>query len=132
MPFQMDNFKKMPQPGKIAVTLWIVGWVWLIGAYYYLTNDFSWAIKLSIAAFLLLIFLSQAQNWARLISVLANVMGIFLSGYFFLAGFILIATVNVILFGGAIYYFMVPVTAQYFQAKSMKSRGQDTQGPRKK
>lgn len=127
MPFQIDNFKKMPQTGKIAVTLWSVGWIWLIGAYYYLTHDINWAAKLAMALLLLVIFLSQAQNWARLISILANVMGIFLSGYFFLAGFILVATVNVILFGGAIYYLMIPPTARYFKAQSMKNRGQGEQ-----
>ncbi len=125
MQIQSDKFKNMPDSGKFGVSLWIVSWVWLISTYYYLTRDADWSVKLTIAACLLGCFLFKAQNWARLISALANVMGIFLSGYFFLAGFILIATVNVILFGGAIYFLMVPATSQYFKAQSKYGNRQD-------
>ena len=121
----------MPQKAKVAVTLWIMSWLWLIISYYYLTHDSSWALKLAISVCLLGFFIFQAQNWARWISVLANVMGIFLSGYFFLAGFIMIATVNVILFSGGIYYFMVPITAQYFKTQSKQNHGR-SEGPSSK
>lgn len=118
----------MPYSGKVGTTLWVVSWVWLISAYYYLTHDTNWAAKLSIAAVILSLFLVQAQNWSRLIAVMGNIMGILLSGYFFLGGFVLIATVNVILFGGAIYYLMVPATSRYFKARSGRNTSNDTGG----
>jgi hypothetical protein len=50
------------------------------------------------------------------------VMGILLSLYFIISGFVLIATVNIMLFGGSIYYLMVPATSRYF-----KTHGQPNQ-----
>ncbi len=128
MQFKIDKFKNMPYTGKVGSTLWLVSWIWLIGAYYYLTRDTAWAAKLSIAVLLLGLFIFQAQNWARLIAVLGNAMGILLSGYFFVAGFFLIATVNVMLFGGAIYFLMVPATSQYFKAQSRREESKDAGG----
>ena len=124
MQFKIEKFKNMPYPGKVGVTLWVVSWVWLISCYYYLTKDVNWAGKLTIAACLLALFLFQAQNWARMISMLANVMGILLSAYFFMAGFVTIAAVNVILFGGAIYFLLIPAASQYFKSQSQQASGQ--------
>jgi hypothetical protein len=117
MQFKIEKLKNMPYTGKVGVTLWAVSWIWLISVYYYLTQDTTWVAKLSIAVVLLALFLLQAQNWARLIAVLGNVMGILLSGYFYLGGFILFATVNVMLFGGAIYFLVIPITSRYFKAQ---------------
>jgi hypothetical protein len=125
MQFKTEKFKYMPNTGKIGSTLWLVSWIWLISVYYYLTQDTTWVAKLTIAVVLLGLFIFQAQNWARLIAVLGNVMGILLSGYFFIAGFVLIATVNVMLFGGAIYYLMVPATAQYFKIQNQPETSKD-------
>lgn len=128
MQFKIEKFKDMPYTGKVGSTLWLVSWIWLISAYYYLTQDTTWVAKLSIAVLLLGLFIFQAQNWARLIAVLGNVMGILLSGYFFVAGFILIATVNVMLFGGAVYFLMVPATSQYFKVQSQREDSKDAGG----
>jgi len=128
MQLKVEKLKNMPYTGKVGSTLWLVSWIWLISVYYYLTKDTAWAAKLSIAVVLLGIFVFQAQNWARLIAVLGNLMGILLSGYFFLAGFILIATVNIMLFGGAIYFLMVPTTSHYFKAQSQTDVTKDAGG----
>jgi len=118
MQFSIDKIKNMPYTAKVGATLWLFSWTWLLVVYYNLTKDTNWVYKLSIAIAILAVLLFQAQNWARIISVLANIMGILLSGYFYMGGFILIATVNVVLFGGAIYYLMVPSTAVYFKSQT--------------
>jgi hypothetical protein len=126
MQFKIEKIKNMPYAGKVGVTLWVVSWIWLIAVYYYLTQDTTWVAKLSIAVVLLALFLLQAQNWARLIAVLGNVMGILLSGYFYLGGFILFATVNVMLFGGAIYFLMIPAVSRYFKAQNQPDAPTDS------
>ena len=50
-------------------------------------------------------------KWERLVVNYPN---------FFMAGFTLFATVDVMLFGGAIAFLMAPATAQYFKAQSHK------------
>ena len=125
MQFKFDKFNNMPYSAKTGVTLWLVSWVWLLAAYYNLTHDSEWVLKLAIAILLLLIFISQAQNWARLIGVIANIMGILLSIYFYMGGFIMIANVNVVLFGGGVYYLMVPSTTNYFKAQSQPAASKD-------
>ena len=120
MQFKIERFTNMPYSGKVGSTLWLVSWIWMISTYYYLTHDTNWVLKLAIAAAILALMLFQAQNWARWISVMANLMGILLAFNFFMAGFILFATVDVMLFGGAIAFLMAPATAQYFKAQSHK------------
>ena len=94
----------------------------IIAFSYFKLPDTNWALKLFIMVCILSPFLLQAQNWARWIAILGDVMGILLSAYFFAAGFVLIATVNVILFGGSIYYLMIPVTSRYFKIHSQSGR----------
>ena len=118
MQFKIERFTNMPYTGKVGSTLWVVSWVWMISTYYYLTHDTSWVLKLAIAAAILGLLLFQAQNWARWISVMANLMGILLAFNFFMAGFTLFATVDVMLFGGAIGFLMAPATVQFFKAQS--------------
>jgi hypothetical protein len=125
MQFSVAKFKNMPYSAKMGFTLWVAGWAWLMAVYYYLTKDSDWTLKLFIAIGLLTIFISQAQNWARLIGILANIMGILLSTYFYLGGFVMVATVNVVLFGGGIYYLMVPATTGYFKEQSKPASAAD-------
>jgi hypothetical protein len=125
MQFKIEKLKNMPYSAKTGVTLWLVSWIWLLAVYYYLTHDSEWVLKLAIAIGLLAVFISQAQNWSRLIGVIANLMGILLSIYFYLGGFIMAATVNVILFGGGIYYLMVPSTTRYFKEQSKPASSPD-------
>jgi hypothetical protein len=122
MQFKIEKFKNMPFTGKMGLTLWLIGWIWMIAAYYYLTRDKDLTLKLSIAAVILIPFLIQIQNWARWIVILGNVMGILYSYYFLIGGHVTIATVNVILFGGSIYYLMVSATSRYFKAHGQSGR----------
>lgn len=122
MQFKIERFKNMPYAGKVGLTLWVTSWIWFLSVYYYLTNDSTWVVKLSIAVAILVPFLFQSQNWARMIAILGNAMGIVLSILFFYKGLVLIATVNVLLFGGSIYYLMVPATSRYFKAHSQPGR----------
>ena len=112
----------MPFTGKMGLTLWLVGWIWLMSVYYYLTNDKDLTLKLFFAAVILIPFLIQIQNWARWIVILGNVMGILYSYYFFIGGHVLISTVNVMLFGSSIYYLMTPATSRYFKTLSQAGR----------
>ena len=108
----------MPFSGKFGASLCAVGWIWIIAFCYIKLPDTNWALKLWIMVCILSIFLFQAQNWARWIAILGNVMGILLSVYFFIGGFVLIATVNVMFFGGSTYYLMTPATIRYFKSHS--------------
>lgn len=117
MPFSMDKFRNMPFSAKVGVTLWLVSWIWFIALYYYLTRDNDWVLKLSIAIGILAVFLFQAQNWARWISMLANSMGLLLSVFFFIKGYVFESALNLILFGGSIYYLLVPPTTTYFKSQ---------------
>ena len=122
MLFKVDIFKNMPFSGKFGASLCAVGWIWIIAFCYVKLPDTNWALKLSIMVCILSIFLFQAQNWARWIAILGNVMGLLLSAYFFIGGFVLIATVNVMLFGGSTYYLMVPATSRYFKTHSQSGK----------
>ena len=115
----------MPFAGKMGLSLWLVGWIWLIAMYYYLTKDSTLAVKLSISVVILIPFLVQIQNWARIIAQLGNAMGIVISVLFFYKGLVLIATVNVLLFGGSIYFLMVPATSRYFKTHGRPGRQND-------
>lgn len=108
----------MPSVAKIGASLWLFSWIWFIAIYYYLTKDTDWVFKLSVAVVILAGFLSQAQNWARLISILANSMGILLSVVFFYKGLAFIAALNLVFFCGAIYFLLVPATTAYFKSQS--------------
>jgi hypothetical protein len=120
--FKVDIFKNMPFPGKFGASLCVVGWIWIIAFCYVKLPDTNWALKLSIMVCILSVFLFQAQNWARWIAILGNVMGLLLSAYFFIGGFVLIATVNIMLFGGSTYYLMTPATSRYFKTHSQTGR----------
>ncbi len=128
MQFKIEKFKNMPYTGKVGSTLWLVSWICFIYVYYDLTRDTDWVIKLSIAAVVLAPFLFQAQNWSRMIAMLGNAMGIILSILFFYKGYIAAATVNVILFGSAIYFLLVPTTARYFKIQSQPEAPKDAGG----
>jgi glucose-6-phosphate-specific signal transduction histidine kinase len=122
MQFKIDRFKNLPFTGKMGLTLWLIGWIWLISVFFYLTKDKDLTFKLSIAVVILIPFVIQIQNWARWIVILGNVMGILYSYYFFIGGHVLIATVNVMLFGSSIYYLMVPATSRYFKTQNHPDR----------
>jgi hypothetical protein len=122
MQFKIDKFKNMPFTGKMGLTLWLVGWIWLISVYYFLVKDMNLTVRFAIAVVVLIPFLLQIQNWARWIAILGNVMGILYSYHFFISGQVLIATVNVMLFGGSIFYLMVPATSRYFKTLNQAGR----------
>jgi hypothetical protein len=80
---------------------------------------------MAIAVAILTVFLSQAQNWSRIIAAMVSLMGILFSSLFFVRGIFMIATVDVVLFGGGIYYLMVPSTARYFKEVSNPPASKD-------
>lgn len=125
MPLSLDKFKNMPSMTKIGISFWLFSWVWFIAVYYHYTKDTDWVFKLSIAVGILCIFLSQAQNWARLISILANSMGILLSVIFFYKGLAFIAALNLVFFSGAIYLLMVSPTTAYFKSQCQSGNQSD-------
>jgi fatty acid desaturase len=125
MLLSLEKFKNMPSLAKIGISFWLLSWVWFIAVYYYYTKDTDWVLKLSIAVGILSLFLSQAQNWARLISILANSMGILLSVIFFYKGLALIAALNLVFFSGAIYLLMVSPTTAYFKSQSQSGNPSD-------
>lgn len=125
MKFRPDVFFSMPQKAKIGVSLWLVSWIWYLLTTYNLTNDQDNVPKMAIAVAILVIFLSQAQNWARIIAVMVSAMGILFSSLFFAQGIIMIATVDVLLFAGAIFYLMTPTVARHFKEHSAPAKDKD-------
>lgn len=134
MPFSFEIMKSMPPKAKLGISSWLLSWVWFISIYYYKLGDpDGMLLKLGIAIGLLAIFLVQAQNWARLISLLANAMGILLSVIFLYKGLIsienrslvFIGALNFILFCGAMYFLMIPSTVAYFKSHSRKDDGKE-------
>lgn len=125
MFIKIEKFRNMPFSAKVGVTLWVAGWIWFISICHYLLRDANVTIKFSIAMCILGLFLSQAQNWARWISVLANTLGIFYSSHFFIIGKVFISVVNVILFAGAIYFLIASTTSNYFKSQNRPTPSQD-------
>jgi hypothetical protein len=125
MSLSLDKLKNMPSVAKIGISFWLLSWVWFIAVYYHYTKDTQWVLKLCIAVGILSLFLSQAQNWARLISILANSMGILLSVLFFFKGLAFIAALNLVFFSGAIYLLMVSPTTAYFKSQSQTGHPSD-------
>lgn len=125
MPLNLDKFRNMPSAAKIGVSLWLFSWIWFIAIYYYYTKDTDWVFKLSIALGILAVCLSQAMNWARLISLLANSMGMLLSVIFFYKGLAFVAALNLVFFGGAVYFLMVSPTTAYFKSHSQPDSRSD-------
>ncbi len=117
----MDKIKNMPLSAKTGIALWLASWIWFLGAYYFLIKDVDDVLKFSIAVILLAVFMLQFRNWARMLAMMANAMGILFSSYYYFGGFVMIAAVNVLLFGAAIYYLVIPTTAQFFKVDSPKS-----------
>jgi hypothetical protein len=122
MLFKVEVFKNMPFVGKLGSILCAVSWIWIIAICYFMLSDKNWAFKLSIMVVILSFFLFQAQNWARWVAVLGDALGILLSGYFYIGGFVSFAVVNALLFGASLYCLTAPVTSQYFKAHSQHSR----------
>lgn len=118
MSFSIEKIKKMPISAKVGLALWIVSWAGFIAVYYTYTKDTQWVYRLSAAVVILAIFLSQAQNWSRILAILANGMGGALSSLFFMQGLVGVAAMNILLFGSAIYFLMVPQTVAYYKAQS--------------
>ena len=125
MQFSVEKFKNMPSSAKMGAALWLFGWIWLLVVYYYLTKDTNWVVKLSIAMVVLGVFLFHSQNWARMICVLSNLMGMLISVLFFFKGYVFIAGVNIALFGAATYFLMIPATGSYFKAQGRPSSPSD-------
>jgi energy-coupling factor transporter transmembrane protein EcfT len=125
MQFSLDKFRNMPFSAKVGTTLWLISWIWFITLYYYLTKDNDWVLRLSIAIGILAVFLFQAQNWARWISVLANSMGLLLTVIFFFKGYLFESALNLILFSGSIYYLLIPSTATYYKSQSRPDNSSD-------
>ncbi|MGD9367133.1 MAG: hypothetical protein PVH87_15655 [Desulfobacteraceae bacterium] len=125
MPFSIDKIRNMPFSARVGATLWLISWIWFIALYYYLTRDNDWVLKLSIAIGILAIFLFQAQNWARWISVLANSMGLLLTVIFFFKGLVFESALNLVLFGGSIYYLLASSTATYYKSQSRPDNPSD-------
>ena len=126
MQVKIERFTNMPNSGKVGLALWLVSWIWFIAICHYLFHDSKLVTQLSIAACLLGVFIFQAQNWARMISILANALGLVYSGFLFLIGLPAISIINVIsfvsliLFGSSIFFLMAPATSQYFKAQSQR------------
>lgn len=128
MLFPMEKIKNMPFSAKTGIALWIACWVWFLGAYNYVTKDAENVFKFAIAVGLLAVFMLQIRNWARMLAMMANTLGILFSYYYFHQGFVKIAVVNIILCGAAIYYLIIPKTAQFFKANSPPGAKEPSQG----
>ena len=134
MSFQLSQWRTVPVTAALAIGAWVLSWTWFLLYIYILTQDLVWIRNLAIAIVLLSIFILRANNWARMIALMANAMAILFLGFlafvFFttnLKDFFIVAA-NMVLFVLAIYFFYVPATAQFFKFHSRPAENKADKG----
>lgn len=134
MPLKPVNIYDMPKAAQRGITFWILAWVCLLANFYWLTGDKGWVSKLAIAVGLLTYFLFAAQNWSRMISLMASAMAVFFSAILAYAmreelGPLMLSVAGLILFGLTINYLINKTTAAFFKAQSKPEIKEDTDSP---
>ena len=129
MLIALPELDRMPAPTRRGVVLTIAGWCcFLFATYAY--YDPSSLIKFAIAGGIICYYLYQSKRWARVLALLASVFVVMYGGFFaflfapqnlFAAA---VSAANVVLFGAAFYYLILPETNRYFKkAASAESAG---------
>lgn len=137
MLFKPVSFYDMPKTAQKGIVFWVLGWVCLLADFYWLTQGegTDWIFKLVIAVGLLTYFLLTAQNWSRMISLMASAMAVLFSAILVYAKrdelwFLLLSSVSLILFGLTIHFLFNKATAAFFKSQSRQETKEDTEQTR--
>ena len=120
MLIPLPELEKMPRPVRLAVILTFLGWGCFLFATYafYDPNAF---IKFAIAGGIVCYYLYQCKRWARVIAMLASIFIVLYGGFFtvLFAGqnalAMVLSAANVLFFGSAFYYLILPETNRHFK-----------------
>ena len=130
-------YGEMPKTAQRGIVFWILGWVFLLANFYWLTEGkgTDWIFKLVIAVGLLTYFLLTAQNWSRMICLMACAMAMLFSGILVYAKLdefrpLLITATGLVLFGLAAHFLLSKATTAFFKAQSRQDTKEDTQQSR--
>lgn len=135
MSLKPVNFYDMPKVTQRGIQSWILGWVCLLVNFYWLTGDTGWVGKLAIAVGLLTYFLLTAQNWSRMIGLMASAMAILFSAILVYAmreelWHLLFSAAGLVLFGLTIHYLLNKTTAAFFKSQSKQETKEDSKPTR--
>lgn len=125
MSFSLSQLRTMPLTAALGILLWVLAWAGFLAVIHMAFTDAAKDIRnLAIAVIVLTVFLLRAANWARMISLMANLLAIvflaFLSFVMRSAGtsgtaFML---ADLIVFCAATYFFFKASTADFFKFHS--------------
>ena len=138
MAFSLSEWRTMPLTAAAGISLWLLSWSWFLAYIYFLTQDYNWVYKLSIALVILLVFLLRAVNWARIIALMSSAMAVlfllFLAFALFNSGNITgggLVAGNLAAFCLSSYFLFVHGTADFFKKHSAPKTGEKQgKGPR--
>jgi hypothetical protein len=123
----------MPADAKKGIIFWLFAWVCLLTDFYILTADRGWVAKLAVAVVLLTYFMLTAQNWSRMIGLMASAMAVFFSAILMYAMrdepyLLFLSAASLILFCLSLYFLFNKTTAQFFKSHSSSETKEDV-GP---
>jgi hypothetical protein len=120
MLIPLPELDRMPAPARRGVVLTLAGWCCFLYATYAFYDPSSF-LKFAIAGGIICYYLYQSKRWARVLALLGSVFVVMYGGFFvflfvsrdpFAAA---VSAANVVLFGAAFYYLILPETHRYFK-----------------
>ena len=131
MSLRPVNLNEMPKTAQAGIAFWLLSWVCLLADFYVLTEDTGWIGKLAIAVGLLTFFLVTAQNWARMIGLMASAMAMLFCAILVYAmrghlSLFLLSAASLILFGITVFFLLNKKTASFYKAHSKQETKEDS------
>jgi hypothetical protein len=125
MPFSLSQLRTMPVTVALGIMLWVLAWAGFLAVINMVFADAAKDIRnLAIAVIVLTVFLVRAANWARMISLMANLLAIVFLAFLSFAmhsvstsgtAFML---ADLVVFGAACYFLFTASTADFFKFHS--------------
>ena len=128
MPFSLSQLRTMPVTAALGILLWVLAWAGFLAVIYMVFSDAGmfadvskYARNFAVAVIALTVFLVRAANWARMISLMANILAIVFLAFLSFAmhsvstsgtAFML---ADLVVFGAATYFLFTASTADFFQ-----------------
>ena len=131
MPFSLSQLRTMPVTVALGILLWVLAWAGFLAVIYMVFSDAGmfadvskYARNFAVAVIALTVFLVRAANWARMISLMANILAIVFLAFLSFAmhsvstsgtAFML---ADLVVFGAATYFLFTASTADFFKFHS--------------
>ena len=135
MNFGLLSLEQMPVTAKKAIAFWLLGWGCLLTDYYLWTADKSWLGKMAIAIGLLTFFMLRAQNWSRMIGMMASAMALLFSAILVYAVrhqtlLLIFSAASLIAFTLSLHFLISKPTARFFKSHSSSDPKEDADSSR--